>query len=81
MARPKRTTRFPEDFMFQLTAEEAESSRSQIATLETGRGQNIKYRPYAFTEHGAIQAASTRTNILNLLHKWSAGCPAERLLV
>jgi hypothetical protein len=53
--------RFPEDFMFQLTAEEAERSRSQIATLKSGRGQNIKYRPYAFTEHGAIQAA----NVLN----------------
>jgi ORF6N domain len=50
--------RFPEDFMFQLTAEEAELSRSQIATLKAGRGQNIKYRPYAFTEHGAIQAAN-----------------------
>jgi hypothetical protein len=50
--------RFPEDFMFQLTAEEAERSRSQIATLNSGRGQNIKYRPYAFTEHGAIQVAN-----------------------
>src|SRR6185312_16015383 len=50
--------RFPEDFMFQLTPEEAELSRSQIATLKGGRGQNIKYRPYAFTEHGAIQAAN-----------------------
>lgn len=39
--------RFPEDFMFQLTAEEAERSRSQIAALKSGRGQNIKYRPYA----------------------------------
>jgi hypothetical protein len=53
--------RFPEDFMFQLTAEEVEHSRSQFATLNTGRGQNIKYRPFAFSEHGAIQAA----NILN----------------
>jgi len=44
--------------MFRLTAEEAERSRSQIATLNSGRGQNIKYRPYAFTEHGAIQAAN-----------------------
>jgi hypothetical protein len=50
--------RFPEDFMFQLTPEEAELSRSQIATLKGGRGQNLKYRPYAFTEHGAIQAAN-----------------------
>ena len=43
------------------TAEEADRSRSQIATLKSGRGQNIKYRPYVFTEHGAIQAA----NVLN----------------
>lgn len=51
--------RFPGDFIFQLTKEEADSlrlSRSQIATLK--RGQNIKYLPYAFTEHGAIMAAS-----------------------
>jgi len=51
--------RFPSDFMFQLTATEAESarrSRSQTVTLK--RGQNLKYRPYAFTEHGAIQAAN-----------------------
>jgi hypothetical protein len=47
--------------MFQLTAEEVERSRSQTATLNSGRGQNIKYRPYAFTEHGAIQVA----NVLN----------------
>lgn len=44
--------------MFQLTPEEAELSRSQFATLKPGRGQNIKYRPYAFTEHCAIQAAN-----------------------
>jgi len=50
--------RFPEDFMFQLTREEAELSRSQIAILNNGRGRNIKYLPHAFTEHGAIQAAN-----------------------
>ena len=51
--------RFPDDFMFQLTPEEAkatERSRSQIATLK--RGQNLKYRPLAFTEHGALMAAN-----------------------
>ena|SRR5436305_1447975 len=53
--------RFPEDFAFQLTGEEAESLRSQIAILKRGRGQHRKYLPYAFTEHGALQAA----NILN----------------
>ena len=42
--------RFPEDFMFQLTKAESESSRCQIGTLK--RGQNIKYAPYAFTEQG-----------------------------
>lgn len=42
--------RFPEDFMFQLTPEEC--SRSQFATLNTRKGQNLKYMPYAFTEYG-----------------------------
>ena len=42
--------RFPEDFMFQLTPEEC--LRSQIATLNTARGQHLKYMPYAFTEYG-----------------------------
>jgi len=58
--------RFPEDFMFQLTRTEAEYSRSQIATLNENyspnngsrQGINIKYLPYAFTEHGALMAAS-----------------------
>ena len=51
--------RFPDDFMFQLTLEEGKAvtlSRSQIATLK--RGGNIKYRPYAFTEHGAVMLAN-----------------------
>jgi hypothetical protein len=63
--------RFPDDFLIQLTWEEAQnlrshsatsssdfapSSRSQIATLK--RGKNVKYRPFAFTEHGAIMAAN-----------------------
>jgi ORF6N domain-containing protein len=68
--------RFPPDFMFQLTTEEAAALRSQIAILKEtagerltpnssqiailkkGRGQHRKYRPYAFTEHGALQAAN-----------------------
>jgi hypothetical protein len=54
-------SRFPEDFMFQLTKEEADALTSQIAILKTGRGQHRKYLPWAFTEHGALQAA----NILN----------------
>jgi ABC-type uncharacterized transport system fused permease/ATPase subunit len=77
--------RFPKDFAFQLTADEFESLRSQIASLNqiettvtnrsqsaTGSGRlqrmrsqfatayrrNIRYRPWAFTEHGALQAAN-----------------------
>jgi hypothetical protein len=42
--------RFPEDFMFQLTKEEDESLRSQIATLKKGRGKHRKYLPNVFTE-------------------------------
>jgi hypothetical protein len=52
-------TRFPSDFMFQLTAiewDELKILRSQIAILKHGKHQ--KYHPYAFTEHGAIMAAS-----------------------
>ena len=51
--------RFPTDFMFQLTAEEWDSLRSQIATLK--RGEHRKYLPNAFTEHGALMLA----NVLN----------------
>jgi len=51
--------RFPDDFMFQLTLEEGKAvmlSRSQFVTLK--RGQNIKYRPHVFTEHGAVMLAN-----------------------
>jgi hypothetical protein len=74
--------RFPKDFAFQLTADEADRLRSQIATsLSTARlmrsqnatassatvmrsltaigsRRNIRYRPWAFTEHGALQVAN-----------------------
>ena len=49
--------RFPADFMFRLTSEELaelQRSRSQFVTLN--RGHNIKYSPFAFTEHGAVMA-------------------------
>jgi hypothetical protein len=49
--------RFPEDFMFEMTIEKAENlSRSQIVILK--RGANIKYRPFAFTEHGVLMLSS-----------------------
>src|SRR5216684_3980247 len=54
----RNAARFPEDFMFRLSAEEWSSLRSQFATLKTGRGQHRKYLPYVFTEHGAIMAAT-----------------------
>ncbi len=50
--------RFPEDFMFQLTPEENAALRSQIVTLETGRGKHRKYLPYAFTEQGVAMLSS-----------------------
>jgi hypothetical protein len=60
--------RFPEDFAFQLTPEEASDfSKSQIVTLNskamrsqfvTASKRNVRFRPYAFTEHGAIMAAN-----------------------
>jgi hypothetical protein len=70
-------SRFPDDFAFQLTAEEVTNLRTQIATLKKGaqndalnwsqfatsssKHRGKVYRPWAFTEHGALQAA----NILN----------------
>jgi hypothetical protein len=51
--------RFPEDFMFQLSREETEAvrrSRSQNVILK--RGQNLKYRPHAFTEQGVAMLSS-----------------------
>ena len=45
-------------FMFELTKEEVAISRSQIATLKTGQGYNIKYLPFAFTEYGIVMLSS-----------------------
>jgi hypothetical protein len=49
--------RFPDDFMFQLTGEEATNLRSQFATSKIGRGGR-RYAPHVFTEHGAMMLAS-----------------------
>ncbi len=63
----RNASRFPNDFMFQLTQDEWGSLRSQIATLNANtesidaaprRGQHRKYLPYVFTEHGALMAAT-----------------------
>jgi aromatic ring-opening dioxygenase LigB subunit len=54
----RNSKRFPSDFMFQFTAQEYESLRSQFVTLEAGRGKYRKYLPYAFTEHGVAMLSS-----------------------
>ena len=61
--------RFPEDFMFQLTKEEADSLRlqnatleewlrSHFATLDRGRGKYRKYLPFVFSEHGTVMLSA-----------------------
>jgi hypothetical protein len=56
--------RFPEDFMFRLTMEESEHLRRQFGTSNlryqngTSSWGGSRYTPSAFTEHGAIMAAS-----------------------
>jgi hypothetical protein len=49
--------RFPADFLLTLTKAEHKSLRSQIVTSNPGRGGR-RYLPHAFTEHGAIMAAT-----------------------
>jgi len=59
---------FPADFMFQFTREEFDALRSQIAmskpqnssqiAMSSGKHRGATYRPYSFTEHGALQAAN-----------------------
>ena len=48
--------RFPENFCFQLTADEC--SRFQIGILNGGRGSNLKYLPYVYTEQGVAMLTS-----------------------
>jgi hypothetical protein len=73
----RNSERFPEDFMFRLTPEEAVRSRSQTVILNGGRGQNVKYLPHAFTENGAVQAA----NILSSPHAVAMGVYVVRAFV
>ena len=49
--------RFPEDFMFQLTKEEAKNLRSQFVISRSGRGGR-RFLPYAFTEPGVAMLSS-----------------------
>ena len=50
--------RFPPDFMFELSRDEYNSLRTQIATLEKGRGKYSKFNPFAFTEQGVAMLSS-----------------------
>lgn len=54
----RNSRRFPADFMFRLTPEEAASVRSQNVILENGRGRYRKYRPNVFTEQGVAMLSS-----------------------
>jgi hypothetical protein len=64
--------RFPEDFMFQLTVEEAGFLTSQIAMSKKGRGGR-RTLPYAFTEHGVAMLSSETADLAESL-LW-AGSP------
>ena len=55
-AAKRNSARFPEGFRFQLTIEEC--SRSQFVTLNTERGKNIKYLPYAYSEQGVAMLSA-----------------------
>jgi len=50
--------RFPEDFMFSLSAAEHDSLRCQIGILNTRRGGHRKYLPYVFSEQGIAMLSS-----------------------
>lgn len=50
--------RFPDDFMFEVTRAEYNSLRSQIVTLENGKGEHSKYLPFAFTEQGVAMLST-----------------------
>ncbi len=54
-------SRFPDDFMFQLSSEEVDNLRSHIATSSVGHGGR-RFAPYAFTEHGVAMLSSVLTS-------------------
>ena len=63
LAVKRNENRFPESFCFQLTEEEIQSLRLQIATLnKNGRGQHRKYMPYVFTEQGIAMLSGLLKN-------------------
>jgi hypothetical protein len=50
-------SRFPDDFMFELTKEEFENWRSQFATSNSEK-MGLRYAPMAFSEHGVLMLSS-----------------------
>jgi hypothetical protein len=80
----RNASRFPSDFMFQLSKEESEFLRSQTVTLDAGgRGRHRKYLPYVFTEQGVAMLSGVlrdatidpfrKEQVLkfaNLTHSW-----------
>jgi phage regulator Rha-like protein len=55
-------TRFPADFMLELTRDEYNALRCQNVTIENGRGAHSKYLPFAFTENGVAMLSSVLTS-------------------
>ena len=81
-------SRFPKDFMFELTPEEVSSLRCQNGTLKTGRGQHSKYAPFAFTEEGVAMlsgllrskiAIQVNINIMRAVRQAVAALQASEL--
>jgi len=54
----RNTARFPGDFMFQLSGGEFADWRSQAVMSNPGAKMALRRAPYAFTEHGALMAAT-----------------------
>jgi len=50
--------RFPADFMFRLSAKELSTWRSQLVISNPGARMGLRRAPLAFTEHGALMAAT-----------------------
>jgi len=55
--------RFPADFMFQLSPKEFQDWRSQIVMSNSGAKMGLRRRPFAFTEHGALMAATVLSSV------------------
>ena len=82
-AAKRNVARFPEDFMFQISAEEMNSLRSQNVILENlGKGHHSKYLPYAFTQEGISMLSSvlrsSRAIMVNIAIEPEAASPLKK---